>query len=312
MILKQSSENIMNVNYEIFKKLLTIDEIFELYSQIGESVSTFLDIKNINKDNEAKNNSIQLLIGTLFISYDPESKTHNKKSLIDNKSLFIAKLYQMLTIIYPNAFFFIKEVEIHYDEIEAEYYTKRNYIELNLSGLIMLLNGMGIIRIKGNNIYFVKRELLSDAQNPQRKTSLTELIKQLHIQEELGNEAELKAIEYEKRLLLFNNIVKKPERVSLYDVKAGYDIASYMTGDSHTPDKFIEVKSCTDHTFRFFISRNEIETAKIKGDHYYLYLLNRKTNNFKVICNPYKMLFESGKGQNWAVEPQVYQIHAIL
>lgn len=313
MTLKQLSEGTMNVNYGMFRKLLTLDELFELYCQIGDSILTCIDIENINKNREAKNNSIQLLIGTRVIAFDLDSKRFYKKSIIDNKTSFIAELFEMLIDNYPDAFSFINKVEIRYDEAVAKYYTKRNFIGLDLSGLLMLLSGMGIIQFKDNNIYFldsILKKSLDKVNTNQRKTSLLELKEQLTIQEQLGNDAEIAAFELEKKNLLLKNIMKIPERVSIFDVTVGYDIASYMTIDSDVPDKFIEVKSCADESMRFYISRNELETAKKKGMNYYLYLFNRKTNEFTIISDPYKVFFESGGG-NWAIEPQVYQIHSI-
>jgi hypothetical protein len=303
----------MNENYVIFRKLLTLDELFELYWQIGESILTCIDIENINKNKEAKNNSLQLLIGTLLIEFDLDSKKFYKKSIIDNKTSFSTELFKMLIDNYSDAFSFIDKVEIRYDEAVAKYYTKRNFIELDLSGLLMLLNGMGIIQFKDNYIYFSDRILhkrLDKVNNNQIKISLLELKEQLAIQEQLGDEAEIAAFEFEKKNLLLRNILKIPERVSMFDVTVGYDMASYMTIDSDVPDKFIEVKSCADESMRFYISRNELETAKKKGGNYYLYLFNRKTNKFTIIPDPYKVFFESGEG-NWAIEPQVYQIHSI-
>jgi hypothetical protein len=314
MILKQLSEGTMNANYGIFKKLLTLDELFELYRQIGESILTCIDIENINKNREAKNNSIQLLIGTLLIAFDLDSKRFYKKLIIQNKASFITELFKMLFDNYPDAFSFINKAEIRYDEALAKYYTKRNFIGLDLSGLLMLLNGMEFVQFKDNNIYFIDTILkrrVDKVNCNQRKTSLLELKEQLAIQEQLGNEAEVVAFEFEKKNLLLKNILKIPERVSIFDVTVGYDIASYMTIDSEVPDKFIEVKSCADESMRFYISRNELETAKRKGSNYYIYLFNRKTNEFTIISDPYKVFFESGEG-NWAIEPQVYQIHSIV
>ncbi|NLK97034.1 MAG: DUF3883 domain-containing protein [Epulopiscium sp.] len=302
----------MSVNYKVFKKLLSIDELFELYSQIGDTILTHIDIENINKDKESKNNSIQLLIDTLLIAYDTESKVYYKKSVIHNKTSFISDLYKVMLNLYKEAFSFINEVDIYYDENEVQYYTNRNFISLDLSGLLMLLNGMGFIKVKDKYIYFLDKSLLINdrIKNKQRKISLLELKEQLDKQEQLGNEAEIVAIEFEKSILSLNNIDKVPEHVSLYDVSAGYDIVSYMASDSNVPDKFIEVKSCADESLQFYISRNELEAAKSKRNHYFLYLLNRKTNKFTVICDPYSVFFESEE-VNWAIESQVYKIHSI-
>jgi hypothetical protein len=302
----------MSVKYEVFRKLLTIDELFELYSQIGDTILTHIDIENIDKDKESKNNSIQLLIDTLFIAYNLESKTYYKKLVINDKTLFIPKLYKMLRNLYKEAFSIINEMDIHYGEREAQYYTKRNFISLDLSGLLMLLDGMGFVKVKNKHIYFLDKSLLINdkVKNKRRITSLLELKEQLDKQEQLGNEAEIAAIEFEKGILSLNSIDKAPERVSLYDASAGYDIVSYMASDSNVPDKFIEVKSCADESLQFYISKNELETAKSKRNHYFLYLLNRKTNKFTVICDPYTMFFESEE-INWAIESQVYKIHSI-
>lgn len=314
MILKPLSESIMNANNEIFKKLLTVDELFELYYQIGKSIFTNIDIENINKDRESKNNSIMLLSGTFFVGFNSESGIYFQKTVIENKALFTEILYKMLQENYPEAFRFINEVEIRYDESVAEYYTKRNSIKLDLSGLIMLLDGMNIIHLKDNLVYFVEStflERITKVTNEKRKTSLIELKKHLDLQEQLGNEAEIAAMEFEKTQLMVHNIVQQPERVSLYDVAAGYDIVSYMTVDSCVPDKFIEVKSCADESMQFYISRNEIETAKNKRRHYYLYLFNRQIKEFVVIQDPYNVLFEN-VDENWAIEPHAYRIHFLM
>ncbi len=305
----------MSENYEIFKKLLTIDELYELYRQIGGTILTHIDIENINKDKVSKNNSIRLLLGTYLIAYNTELKTYYKKTTMDNKESFIAELFKMLLNNYSDAFSFINKAEIRYDEVEAKYYTKRNFIELNLSGLLMLLDGMGIVQFENNYIYFIEKNLLLgnpyETRNPERKTNLMRLKDQLAMQEQLGNDAEIAAIEFEKDILFYNNILKVPERISLYDVTAGYDIVSYLTIDSNVPDKFIEVKSCADESMQFYISKNELEVAKIKRGNYYLYLFNRRTNEFTVISDPYTFFFESRDG-NWAIEPQVYKIHSIV
>jgi hypothetical protein len=302
----------MSGNCEVFKKLLTIEEIFELYRQIGDTILTHIDIENINKDKESKYNSIQLLLDTMLIGYNEDYEIYYKKIVVDNKTSFASELYKIMWITHQEAFFFINEVDIYFDEIEAQYYTKRNFISLDLSGLIMLLDGMGVIKVKSKYIYFIDKNILFNfrKKNKKRKTSLLDLKEQLDKQEQLGNEAEIAALEFEKGILNLNCINKMPELVSLYDVSAGYDIVSYMASDSNVPDKFIEVKSCEDESLQFYISRNELETAKAKRKHYFLYLLNRKTNKFTIVCDPYTEFFENDR-VNWVMESQVYKIRNI-
>lgn len=304
----------MSENHEIFKKLLPIDELFELYCKIGETILSRIDIENINEDRQSKSNSIQLLMDLFFIAYDSDTKLYYKKISNPSKVSFATELFEMLLANYPDAFSFVNTVDIRYDEVKAKYYTKRNFIDLNLSGLLMLLDGIGIIQFVDNFIYFVDTRILTKGliicKKTQRKTNLTELKDQLALQEQFGNDAEVMAIEFEKNFLLHNNIFKSPERVSLYDVAAGYDIVSYMTRDSEVPDKFIEVKSCSDDSLQFYISRNEIEIAKTKRNQYYLYLYNRRTGEFTIIHDPYTTLFDKNNG-SWAIEPQAYKIHLL-
>jgi len=303
----------MSANLEVFRKLLTVNELFHLYCQIGVSVFTYIDIVNMDIDKESTDNSLALLLKTLLIRYDEVSKTYNKKSHHTDVISFSEQLYKMMLDVYPDAFKLLHTVKVRYDEGEAKYYTKRNYIQLELSGLLMLLECMGMVRVIKNNVFFYDTELLGKnaVENQKRKTNIEEFAEQMLRQEKFGNDAELAAMVFEKKELKLNSILLNPERVSLYDVYAGYDIASYQRSDSTVHDKFIEVKSCADETLRFFISKNEVETAKRKGDSYFLYLLNRKTNEFTIIKNPYSNIFAKDKSQNWAIEPQLFQIHAI-
>lgn len=107
------------------------------------------------------------------------------------------------------------------------------------------------------------------------------------------------------------HINKLPERISEYNVSAGYDIVSFVSIESLIPDKFIEVKSCSDERWIFYISKNELDVAKRKQDSYFLYLYNRKKRNFRIIQNPYKLLFESEEKDKWIMNPQIYQVKSL-
>jgi len=98
----------------------------------------------------------------------------------------------------------------------------------------------------------------------------------------------------------------------LIDVGAGYDIASFDSIYSESIDRFIEVKSYSQNV-SFYWSRNEVETARLKGDSYFLYLVNRDciTNNGYeplVIQNAYSNVFiDEGwrkEGQSWFISPK--------
>ena len=85
---------------------------------------------------------------------------------------------------------------------------------------------------------------------------------------------------------------------------AGYDIVSYDSDEAVEYDRFIEVKSYVGSP-HFYWSNNEIETAKLYGNKYYIYLVDAsKMIDEKyvpdIICNPAEEIIESAK---WIVNP---------
>jgi len=84
---------------------------------------------------------------------------------------------------------------------------------------------------------------------------------------------------------------------------------SFNSDGSKIPDRFIEVKSCSDKP-SFFWSRNEIEIAKKNKNNYYLYLVNRnkiheEAYSPEIIKNPYESVLMSN---DWIKEPEKYHI----
>ncbi len=124
-----------------------------------------------------------------------------------------------------------------------------------------------------------------------RKIGLEEQKKQREINVMLGEEAEAYALQFE-----INRLNNKPgiEQVSTFWSNAGFDIVSFETADSEALDRFVEVKSYSINP-RFYWSRNEVEVSKLRGDSYYLYLVDRsQLQNLDyvplIIKNPYKEL----------------------
>ena len=62
------------------------------------------------------------------------------------------------------------------------------------------------------------------------------------------------------------------ERVAKRDVAAGYDVRSFEENGS---DKYIEVKSSTSSTVRFFLSRNELQFLKAHDSESWIYFVPR-------------------------------------
>lgn len=104
---------------------------------------------------------------------------------------------------------------------------------------------------------------------------------------------------------------EKVRRISEIDVAAGYDIVSFDSNQSLEPDRFIEVKAVSNAGF--YWSRNEYEIAKLKGDTYYLYLvdLNRideQDYSPQMIQNPAVNVMDTDE---WFVESQSYYVKHI-
>jgi len=303
----------MNEKNEVFKKLLPISELFKLYQRLSETIITKIDVKSLGFDFIAVDNSISLLCDTGMIQFNQE-KNIFQKTITENIEFndFLEILYARLQSSYSDVFSFFNQTDLKYDEAEAKLYIKRNSVSLDLSGLLMLLDGIGKVNIKRNNIFILDKSLLNcridnNIYSTHHKT-LDELKKQLEMNENFGVEAELAAMEYEIEILKSTGIDKAPERISEFSTSAGYDIVSFMHICSLTPDKFIEVKSCSDDSWIFYISRNELQVAKSKQNDYYLYLYNRKKQNFRIIQNPYNFFFEN---EEWTMEPQVYQVRSL-
>lgn len=124
-----------------------------------------------------------------------------------------------------------------------------------------------------------------------------------------GDEAEDFVLEYEKRRLAGHAQLGNIEKVSVYDVAAGYDIISYENISSLEIDRFIEVKSFSQSP-SFHWSRNEMDVARIRRNKYFLYLIDRdKMNDIgyipMIIQNPYENIMND---RGWVKRVEDYFI----
>ena len=145
--------------------------------------------------------------------------------------------------------------------------------------------------------------LLSEVKR--RKIGIDNLEAALERKRIAGANAEDFVVAFERRRLITHPKPESIERISDYDVAAGYDVVSYDAAGSVSYDRFIEVKSCTIDR-RFFWSKNEVQQAKIKRGQYFLYLVNPEKASEAgyepmIIQNPYENVFLD---QSWAREAQ--------
>jgi len=301
----------MSIEKEIFNRLLPVDDLYYLYRKLGDSLLNNIDLRNVSFDQTAVKNSLSLLISLGLIIKSTAGlyeKGDNEVNSIDDFSKIVLAGIEKSVLSKGDIF---SESNMVFDPEKATFYIPRNNIPLDLSGLIMLLDGLGRLRLTDNRAYIINDNLVELHRQALGKKKLNkpitiqELKDKLSIQDELGEAAEFAALEFERQILNDKNIAKEPIRISDIDTTAGYDIASFLSNSSESTDKFIEVKSCSDDRYSFFISRNEIDTAKIYGKQYYLYLFNRKSSTFQIINDPYNEVFSSDK---WSVNPQLFRV----
>ena len=139
--------------------------------------------------------------------------------------------------------------------------------------------------------------------------TLEQLKKQLEQQELQGEEAELFVMEYERNRISQLGKMDGVKRISVIDVSAGYDILSYENEASVEYDRFIEVKSFSENK-HFYWSANEIETAKLYEEKYYIYLIDVskvKKQGYEptIIKNPAATILAS---ESWIMSPMSYLV----
>ena len=144
-------------------------------------------------------------------------------------------------------------------------------------------------------------------KSKRKQLSIEQLKKQLEENELAGEKAELFVMSYEKERI-GRPLCEEIKRISEVDTAAGYDIVSFNSPQSQVPDRFIEVKAIS--SAGFFWSKNEYEIAKLKGELYYLYLveLNRVGElgyTPEMIQDPATSIMEA---DGWFVEAQAYHI----
>jgi len=139
-----------------------------------------------------------------------------------------------------------------------------------------------------------------------KATSAEQLYSALELKKKIGEEGEMFVISYENTRL---NGELNAVQISGENVSAGYDIKSYSSSHDTYYNRFIEVKTFTRNE-KIYLTRNEVETAKILGDFYYLYLVDYNRINDgeyhpKIIKNVYNCVILN---DSFKKEIEVYSI----
>jgi hypothetical protein len=155
----------------------------------------------------------------------------------------------------------------------------------------------------------IEKTLLREGSRTRRKINEAELMKNLEAKKIQGELAEFWAFEYEKKRLEKTKHCEKVKLISKIDVGAGFDILSFDCENSYVYDRFIEVKSFKGNP-QFYLTKNESEIALIKGNNYFIYLIdidmimNEKYKPI-MIRNPQ---FELYNGNDWLIENETIKV----
>jgi len=149
-------------------------------------------------------------------------------------------------------------------------------------------------------------------KKPKRPISPDQLAAQQELNAANGLLAEEWVLSQERIRLKDHPLQDQIRRISEEDIAAGFDILSFSSENSLHHDLHIEVKSYVEHC-RFFWSSNEIETARVLGERYSLYLVDRSkmTNTGyapQVIRGPYSAMLETGL-PGWSINSDGYVCH---
>ena len=134
----------------------------------------------------------------------------------------------------------------------------------------------GIIELDhetGNCEVPVQHHALYNFAKHTRGTSPEELAKQNTRKLEVGFQAELSVLNYEKGIV-GHEFADQVVHVAHYNTAAGFDIASIRVTEGRTSEeRIIEVKAVSPKDQAFFLTVKEHETAKFYRERYYLYLV---------------------------------------
>lgn len=204
-----------------------------------------------------------------------------------------------------------------YDAVQGCYSFKNELLPLSFSTVRNVLISQGFLiavrDIQGTKFYIAPAYdplVAKHCKSKRKQLSIEQLKKQLEDNELTGEKAELFVLSFEKERIgqpLYDGI----KRISEIDTSAGYDIVSFNSCQSQVPDRFIEVKAVS--SAGFYWSKNEYEMAKLKGELYYLYLVELSHIGEpgyvpEMIQNP---AFNVMKSDSWFVEAQSYHIRRV-
>jgi hypothetical protein len=260
-------------------------------------------------------NIIRLENGELFLN-EEISQFANEKEALQEKIIE----YVFLALCTDEDFLSIFNQEnLSYDVIYKNFLISNSAFKFKFSNFKQFLLDFNVISV--HPIPEIKKCVLNKQYKTffdksilplmrKRRISVAELKKSQEKKEEYGIEAEKFVLDFEEKRLSRRSDINW---VAEYVVNEGYDIASFNDISDNNHNRFIEVKSYRGNSPYFYWSKNEYQTARLRKEHYWLYLVNRdKINDDGYVPlmkqNPYETILNN---KDWNVEIESYKIKMI-
>lgn len=182
----------------------------------------------------------------------------------------------------------IASVVGNFQLLNGQLHARRNSIQADPEQILFcrLLQQLGAISVSGDYYVMPKAfgDLLAQPIIQSAKLSQAELLQQLELQRRRADLAEQAVVEIEKnRLKALDrpHLAARVDRISLHDVSAGYDIASF---EKNERPRLIEVKSSVGSQITFDWSAGERATAAKHPDAYFIYFVPFSYTLPELIC----------------------------
>ncbi len=293
-----------------------LDERIEKYSDIGDVRGFQFLCKNLQLGIKNKKSLVELRLhhpGTINLNVDnacilldiiqQEYTIEYLKILEDSigddinnfKQSFANTLNQYL--ITNNV---IDLSRMYFDDNNSSYYIERSAIKLRHAVYRNLLFSFGVLKVRPDGGFYYLgdiKHISKTIQKHQEKVTIEQLLNKLQNQREQGGQGEQFVLNWEKIRLSDHIKINDIQQISMIDVCAGYDIASFNDTTSLKYDRFIEVKTYQGNP-HFYWSANERKVAELKGDAYYIYMIDIdkiSDENYApiIIQNPIKFFTEN-------------------
>ncbi len=230
------------------------------------------------------NNKIQITSkGKIFYSM-----SHNFSGLNHEQKIFTFKNGILNNLSFESVNSFLRLFTINKNDVLELYTTEENYKELGLDDNI-ILSELNVLNYETNKITINEEFaeiLLHQKLFGKSELSQGELDRINDEKKIIGDTGEKLTLAYEKKQFKkkkWDYQFKNVRIIGKKNVRAGYDVESFLTKDSKLDftgiaDKHIEVKSRKYDEFSFFISANELKIGKLfskmKNHEYLIYFWN--------------------------------------